>query len=138
MATPCSTRDPLLLGRWFQDEVIMVAVRWYLTNQLSYRQVCDMLCDRRVGGCEHRQLSGSPRPRCRFRTVLDGDGLGFRLPVRGQEFGSFHRTTRSQMLPDFPLRPGETFLYTCGPSICGKRSFDRWTSQRKRTARTCR
>jgi hypothetical protein len=29
MATPRSTRDPLFLRRWFQDEVIIVAVRWY-------------------------------------------------------------------------------------------------------------
>jgi transposase-like protein len=41
MATPRSTRNPLFLGRWFQDEVIIVAVRWYLTYPLSYRQVCD-------------------------------------------------------------------------------------------------
>ena len=46
MATPRSTHDPLFLGRWFQDEVIIVAVRWYLTYPLSYRQVCDMLRDR--------------------------------------------------------------------------------------------
>jgi transposase-like protein len=30
MATPRSTRDPLFLGRWFEDEVIIVALRWYL------------------------------------------------------------------------------------------------------------
>ena len=48
MATPRSTRNPLFLGRWFQDEVIIVAVRWYLTYPLSYRQVWDMLGDRGV------------------------------------------------------------------------------------------
>jgi hypothetical protein len=48
MATPRSTRDPLFLARWFQDEVIIVAVRWYLTYPLSYRQVCDILRDRGV------------------------------------------------------------------------------------------
>ena len=48
MATPRSTRNPLFLGRWFQDEVIIVAIRWYLTYPLSYRQVCDMLRDRGV------------------------------------------------------------------------------------------
>ena len=37
MATPRSTRDPLFLGRWFQDEVIIVAVRWYLTYPLTRR-----------------------------------------------------------------------------------------------------
>jgi transposase-like protein len=48
MATPRSTRDPLFLGRWFQDEIIVVAVRWYLAYPLSYRQVCEMLLDRGV------------------------------------------------------------------------------------------
>ena len=48
MATPRSTRDPVFLGRWFQDEVIIVAVRWYLTYPLSYRQVCEMLRDRGI------------------------------------------------------------------------------------------
>ena len=48
MATPRSTRDPLFLRRWFQDEVIIVAVRWYLTYPLSYRQVCDMPRDRGI------------------------------------------------------------------------------------------
>jgi transposase-like protein len=41
-------RNPLFLGRWFKDEVIIVAVRWYLTDPLSYRQVSDMLWDRGV------------------------------------------------------------------------------------------
>ncbi len=50
MATPRSTRDPLFLGRWFQDEVIIVAVRWYLTYPLSYRQICEMLQDLRKSG----------------------------------------------------------------------------------------
>jgi len=48
MATPRSTRAPLFLGRWFQDEVIIIAVRWYLTYPLSSRQVCEMLRDKGV------------------------------------------------------------------------------------------
>jgi hypothetical protein len=48
MAMPRSTRNPLFLGRWFQDEVIIVAIRWYVTYPLSYRQVGDMLRDRGV------------------------------------------------------------------------------------------
>jgi transposase, IS6 family len=48
MATPRSTRDPLFLGRGFQDEVIIVAGRWYLTYRLSYRQVCEILKDRGI------------------------------------------------------------------------------------------
>ena len=49
-----------------------------------------------------------------FRTILDGDGLGFRFHVHGQEFSSLQRATRSQTLRDFQLRPREKFLYTCG------------------------
>ena len=45
IATLCSTRNPLFLGRWFQDEVIIVAVGWYLTYPLRYLQVGDMLRD---------------------------------------------------------------------------------------------
>jgi hypothetical protein len=48
MAMPCATRNPLFLGRWLQDEVIIVAVRWYLAYPLGYRQVCDMLRNRGV------------------------------------------------------------------------------------------
>lgn len=57
MATPRSTRDPLFLGRWFQDQIILVAVRWYLSYPLSYRQVCELLLDRGIRvfvNCAHR------------------------------------------------------------------------------------
>ena len=59
MATPRSTRNPLFLGRWFQDQVIIVAVGWYLTYPLRYRQVGDLLRDPGgVGGCEHGSCVG--------------------------------------------------------------------------------
>src|SRR3954452_16837062 len=48
MATPHTTRNPLFLGRWFDDEIIILAVRLYLMYPLSYRQVCEMLRDRGV------------------------------------------------------------------------------------------
>ena len=41
-----SIRDPLFRGRWFEDMVIILAVRWYLTYPLSYLQVCELLQDR--------------------------------------------------------------------------------------------
>ena len=47
MATPRTTRDPLFLGRWFQDEIIIVAVRWYLTYPLSIDRFA-MLRDRGI------------------------------------------------------------------------------------------
>ncbi|MGH9358217.1 MAG: IS1096 element passenger TnpR family protein [Candidatus Acidiferrales bacterium] len=51
-----------------------------------------------------------------FRTLLDWDGLGFSFQIHGQEFTSFLRRTKTQRktLREFQLRPGETFLYTCG------------------------
>jgi hypothetical protein len=49
--------------------------------------------------------------------VLNGDRLGFRFPVHGQEFSSFHRATVRHVRTrygDCQRRPRETFLYTCG------------------------
>jgi hypothetical protein len=39
MATPRSTRDPLFLGRWFDDQLVILCVRWYLEFKLSYRDL---------------------------------------------------------------------------------------------------
>ncbi|MGH9433053.1 MAG: IS1096 element passenger TnpR family protein [Terriglobia bacterium] len=51
-----------------------------------------------------------------FRTLLGRDGLGFSFHIRGQEFSSLLRRTRTRRktLRDFQLRLRETFLYTCG------------------------
>jgi len=49
-----------------------------------------------------------------FRDVLSWDHIGFLFRVHGQVFNSFRRATRSRTLREFPLRPTETFLYTCG------------------------
>jgi len=49
-----------------------------------------------------------------FRAVFGGDNIGFLFRVHGQEFHSFRRATGSQTLREFPLRPSETFLYSCG------------------------
>ncbi|MGH9430717.1 MAG: hypothetical protein ACRD3T_04180 [Terriglobia bacterium] len=51
-----------------------------------------------------------------FRTVLGWDGLGFSFHIRGQEFSSFLRRTRTRRkaLRDFQLRLRETFVYTRG------------------------
>src|SRR5919199_5243617 len=48
MATPRSTRNPLFLGRWFEDEVIILCVRWYLEFKLSYRDLVRMMADRGI------------------------------------------------------------------------------------------
>jgi transposase-like protein len=46
MATPRSTRNPLFLGRWFDDEIVVLAVRWYISYKLSYRDISEMMADR--------------------------------------------------------------------------------------------
>jgi hypothetical protein len=50
-----------------------------------------------------------------FRTILGWNGLGFLLRVHGQAFHRLRRATRGQTRREFPLRPRETFLSTCGP-----------------------
>jgi len=49
-----------------------------------------------------------------FRTILGWDGLEFIFRVHGQEFNRFRQATRATTLREFPLRPRETFLSTCG------------------------
>ena len=34
MATPRSTRNPLFLGRWFDDEIVLLCVRWYVSLEM--------------------------------------------------------------------------------------------------------
>ena len=46
MATPRSTRNPLFLGRWFDDEIVLLCVRWYVSYKLSYRDLVEMMADR--------------------------------------------------------------------------------------------
>jgi transposase-like protein len=83
MATPRSTRDRLFLGRWFQDEVIVVAVRWYLTYPLSYRQVCEMLRDRGISVAPSTVmrwvLRYSPEFEKRWRKFEKPIGLSWRM-----------------------------------------------------------
>jgi transposase-like protein len=41
-------RDPIYRGRRFQQEIIELCVRWYLTYRLSYRDLVEMLAERGV------------------------------------------------------------------------------------------
>ena len=42
LARPRSTRDPLVLGRWFQDEVIIVAVHVFRSSSGSVIAIGDV------------------------------------------------------------------------------------------------
>ena len=39
-------RNPLFAGRWFEDEVILLCLRWYFRFKLSYRDLVEMLSER--------------------------------------------------------------------------------------------
>jgi transposase-like protein len=74
MAMPCSTHNPRFLGRWFQ-QVIIVAVRWYLTYPLSYRQVATCCA---IGGCRWlRDRHGV----LRYAPEFEKRGQGYEKPV---------------------------------------------------------
>ncbi len=56
MAQRSTPRNPLFDGRWFEDAIIIVCLRWYFRYKLSYRDLVEMetLKDRGPG-----QKSGS-------------------------------------------------------------------------------
>ena len=39
-------RNPLFAGRWFEDEVILLCLRWYFRFKLSYRDLVQILGER--------------------------------------------------------------------------------------------
>ena len=41
-------RNPLFAGRWFDDEIILLCLRWYFRFKLSYRDLVQMLAERGV------------------------------------------------------------------------------------------
>jgi transposase-like protein len=41
-------RDPIYRNRRFQSEIIELCVRWYLTYRLSYRDLVEMMAERRI------------------------------------------------------------------------------------------
>ena len=60
------------------------------------------------------RLAPSPRIGCALRRRPRRDHIGLLFRVHGQEFHSFRRATGSQTRREFPWRPSETFLYSCG------------------------
>ena len=48
MAPGKMKRNPLFAGRWFDDEIIPLSLRWYFRFKLSYRDLVQMLSERGV------------------------------------------------------------------------------------------
>ena len=43
---PRNKRDPMFKQRHFDDEIILRCVRWYISYQLSYRDLTEMMFER--------------------------------------------------------------------------------------------
>ena len=43
-----SKRNPLFAGRWFEDDVILLCLRWYFRFKLSYRDLVAMMAERGI------------------------------------------------------------------------------------------
>ena len=46
MAHRKPARNPLFAGRWFEDEIMLLCLRWYFRFKLSYRDLVEMLSER--------------------------------------------------------------------------------------------
>ena len=46
MAHRKTERDPLFAGRWFEDDIILLCLRWYFRFKLSYRDLVEILGER--------------------------------------------------------------------------------------------
>ena len=63
-------RHPMFRGRHFDQEMIILCVRCYVTYKLSYRDLSAMMLERRhLGGAKH-DLQVGPTVRARVREAL--------------------------------------------------------------------
>ena len=46
MAHSKTERNPLFAGRWFEDDIILLCLRWYFRFKLSYRDLVAILGER--------------------------------------------------------------------------------------------
>ena len=46
MAHQKTERNPLFAGRWFDDDIILLCLRWYFRFKLSYRDLVAILGER--------------------------------------------------------------------------------------------
>ena len=77
MPTPRSNRDPLFLGRWFADPIIILCVRWYVSYKLSYRDLVEMMADRGLS-VSHTTLM---RWTVRYAPEFERKWSGYQKPV---------------------------------------------------------
>ena len=56
MAHP-KERNPLFAGRWFEDEIIFLCLRWYFRFKLSCRDLVQILSERGLNHRPHDDLA---------------------------------------------------------------------------------
>ena len=64
MAHRKTERNPLFAGRWFEDDIILLCLRWYFRFKLSYRDLVAILGERGLPISHHNLAVG--RPLCRY------------------------------------------------------------------------
>ena len=63
-------RHPMFKGRHFDQEIIILCVRWYVTYKLSYRDLAAMMLERGISCGTEYDLPLGPTVRARVREAL--------------------------------------------------------------------
>ena len=83
MAHRKTERDPLFAGRWFEDDIILLCLRWYFRFKLSYRDLVEILGERGLPDFAHHNLAVG-RSLCRnLRKALEPIRTGRWVGVGG-------------------------------------------------------
>ena len=72
-------RNPLFAGRWFEDDIILLCLRWYFRFKLSYRDLVEILGERGL------PISHTPILRwvVRYAEICERRWSRFERPVGG-------------------------------------------------------
>ena len=57
MAPRKTERNPLFAGRWFEDDIILLCLRWYFRFKLSYRDLVVILGEAGFVDFAHHDLA---------------------------------------------------------------------------------
>ena len=57
MAHRKTERNPLFAGRWFEDDIILLCLRWYFRFKLSYRDLAEILGEAGFTDFAHHNLA---------------------------------------------------------------------------------
>ena len=72
MAHRKTERNPLFAGRWFEDDIILLCLRWYFRFKLSYRDLVAILGERGLSISHTTILRWVVRYELLSRVVFEG------------------------------------------------------------------